>query len=353
MPEGLNATNIVLIPKKKKPDQMKKAKWEGWVYGVELDLSKAYDRVDWHFLCAMLYRLGFDDKWVRLIFGCLSSVQYNVATACEVANIQHMLDVFAKALGQQVNFAKSSVFFSSNTSSHMRQTICNRMGIQEADEKSKYLGLPSTIGRNKTAAFSYVVDKVHKRVQTWDNKFLSKAGKEVLIKSVVQALPAYTMNVFLLPISICDDVERAISKFWWKSNKNKGIHWLSWDKLSSHKMNGGMCFRDFRDFNLSLLAKQGWRLLTCEDSLVTKIFKARYFAHGNFLTASLGSNPSYIWRSLWESQDLVVAGVRRLVGDGSRVSILKDPWLKDDVNPFIESSHPEPNQQNGQFIDGS
>ncbi|XP_060972012.1 uncharacterized protein LOC115716546 [Cannabis sativa] len=245
---------------------------------LKLDLSKAYDRVDWLFLCAILSRLGFDDKWVWLIFGCLSSVQFHVvssgytlgpitpsiglrqgdpispylflkcaegfstlirsfedrklihgckvangapivshmlfandsflyckATEQEVANIQQMLDVFAKASGQQVNFTKSSVFFSTNTTS-MRQTICNRMGIREADEKSKYLGLPSTIGRNKIATFSYVVDKVHKRVQTWDNKFLSKAGKEVLIKSVIQALPAYTMNVFLLPVSISTDV---------------------------------------------------------------------------------------------------------------------------------------------------
>ncbi|XP_060964627.1 uncharacterized protein LOC133033648 [Cannabis sativa] len=471
MPEGLNDTNIVLIPKKKKPDQMselrpislcnvvakvitkvlanrlkgilnriislnqsafipgrlitdnimvsfevlhylkRKQIGKDGCMALKLDLSKAYDRVDWHFLTAMLSRMGFCDKWVRLIYGSLCSVKYHIvssgytmgpiipsrglrqgdpispylflicaeglsaliqhyeerkfihgckvangapivshllfaddsflyckATEREVSNVQRMLEVFANASGQRVNFEKSSVFFSTNTTTQMRQIICNRLSIREAEERSKYLGLPSSIGRNKMAAFSYVVDKVQKRIQTWDNKFLSRAGKEVLIKAVVQALPAYTMNLFLLPMGICHQLESDVSRFWWKSSNSKGIHWLSWVKLTNHKVQGGMGFRDFRDFNLSLLAKQGWRLLSCEDTLATKVFKARYFASGNFLNATLGSNPSYIWRSIFESQNLVRIGARRLVGDGSRISILHEPWLLDAVNPYIETS---------------
>uniref|UniRef100_A0A803NVY9 Reverse transcriptase zinc-binding domain-containing protein n=1 Tax=Cannabis sativa TaxID=3483 RepID=A0A803NVY9_CANSA len=69
-------------------------------------------------------------------------------------------------------------------------------------------------------------------------------------------------------------------------------------------------------------------------------FKARYFSTGSFLTASLGSNPSYIWRSVYEAKELVRAGVRRLVGDGSNIGILSEPWLPDELHPYIESSHP-------------
>uniref|UniRef100_A0A803PSK2 RNase H type-1 domain-containing protein n=1 Tax=Cannabis sativa TaxID=3483 RepID=A0A803PSK2_CANSA len=138
---------------------------------------------------------------------------------------------------------------------------------------------------------------------------------------------------------ICQEIERAISKFWWRSNSNKGIHWVSWDNLTKHKSNEGMSFCDFRDFNIALLAKQGWRLLTCGDSLVGKFFKERYYANGNFLTATLGSNPSYIWRSVLESQSLIRSAARRIVGSKSQVSILNDPWLIDDMNPFVESQH--------------
>uniref|UniRef100_A0A803PH95 DUF4283 domain-containing protein n=1 Tax=Cannabis sativa TaxID=3483 RepID=A0A803PH95_CANSA len=236
------------------------------------------------------------------------------STKREVANVQQMLQVFSNASGRRVNFGNSSGFFSSNTTSQKRETICNRLRIREAEENRKYLGLPSSIGRNKTGVFSFVVDKVQKRIQTWDNKLLSRASKEVLIKAVVQDLSAYTMNLFFLPLGTCHQMESAISRFWWKSNNSKGIHWLSWDKLTAHKVDGGMGFHDFRDFNLSLLAKQGWRLLSCEEMLATIVFKARYFASG------VGS----CWSEAFG-------------GDGSRISILHEPWLIDDINPYIET----------------
>lgn len=58
---------------------------------------------------------------------------------------------------------------------------------------------------------------------------------------------------------------------------------MSWNRLSRHKTAGGMGFRDFRDFNLALLGKQGWRFLSNPESLVIRVYKARYFPKTNFL----------------------------------------------------------------------
>uniref|UniRef100_A0A803PF85 RNase H type-1 domain-containing protein n=1 Tax=Cannabis sativa TaxID=3483 RepID=A0A803PF85_CANSA len=214
--------------------------------------------------------------------------------------------------------------------------------MQPATESSMYLGLPSTMGRNKTAAMGFLLDKVRKRLQGWEGKLLSKVGKEVLVKSVAQALPSYAMSVFLLPIEITRDIKKMITRFWWQSSgkSSKGIHWLSWDRLSKHKDLGGMGFRNFRDFNLALLGKQGWRLLTRSNSLVARVFKARYYPNGSYLSAELGNNPSFVWRSVLEAQSLVAMGVRWCIGTGENISVLGEPWLQDHSNPCIISDHP-------------
>lgn len=72
-------------------------------------------------------------------------------------------------------------------------------------------------------------------------------------------------------------------------------YWLSWEKMCP-KGQGGFELKDLKSFNLALLAKQGWRLIQNEDSLLHKVFKAQYFFHNNYyFKAKLGSNPSYAW----------------------------------------------------------
>jgi hypothetical protein len=115
-----------------------------------------------------------------------------------------------------------------------------------------------------------------------------------MIKSVLQAIPSYVMSIFLLPDTIISAIEKMMNSFWWGCGRanNRGIHWMSWERLSVHKSHGGMGFKDLTAFNLSMLGKQGWKLQTDNDSHVSRIFKARYFPHGTYLTASLGHNPT-------------------------------------------------------------
>lgn len=101
-----------------------------------------------------------------------------------------------------------------------------------------------------------------------------------------------------------------------------------------------MGFRKLHDFNLALLGKQTWRLLNNENSLAFKVFKARYFPKCSILDAKLGNNPSFIWRSLLATQDLIRKGTRWRIGTGEKTHVLEDAWLQDSVHPFITTQHP-------------
>ena len=85
-----------------------------------------------------------------------------------------------------------------------------------------------------------------------------------------------------------------IRKFWWGQRQDESkIAWVSWEKMCRAKSNGGMGFRNLQAFNLAMLAKQGWRLLSNPDSLYAKVFKARYYLNGDVLNLKLGCSPSY------------------------------------------------------------
>jgi len=86
-----------------------------------------------------------------------------------------------------------------------------------------------------------------------------------------------------------------------------------------------MGFKDLSAFNLSMLGKQGWKLIIEPDSLVARIFKARYFPTGFYLTASVGHNPSYVWRSIMRARFIVHGGARWNVRSGATIPILNEP----------------------------
>jgi hypothetical protein len=61
--------------------------------------------------------------------------------------------------------------------------------------------------------FKSTKQKLVTKCSNWAEKNMSMAAKEVLIKSVAQAIPTYTMGVFKLPSSTCEDFTKLIRKF--------------------------------------------------------------------------------------------------------------------------------------------
>ncbi|XP_019186532.1 PREDICTED: uncharacterized protein LOC109181235 [Ipomoea nil] len=266
----------------------------GWS-ALKLDMSKAYDRMEWKFLERMLVVLGFSEKWIQLIMLCVTTVNYTV--------------------------------------------MVNRcLEVEQADNFGKYLGLPSFVGRNKRAVFAYVEEKIRQRIGSWSKKMLSQAGKEVLLKSVAQSMPTFSMSIFLLPETVCQSIERTMNKFWWGSGRDRGIHWKAWDMLCVPKKYGGLSFKELRAFNLAMLGKQAWRFLTNPGSLATRIYKARYYPTTGFVDATIGRCLSFCWRSIMAAHPTVTAGVRRRIGNGQSTLIWGHPWLPDGPSPLIQTN---------------
>ena len=189
----------------------------------KLDMSKAYNRVEWVFLEKIMQKLGFDDKWRALIMRCVTTVSYSIkingkpkgciipsrgirqgdplspylfllcaeglsalirkaveegqmggiaisrggprlshlffaddsfifckASINECSEPKRILQVYEDASGQQLNRAKSSLFFSNNIPRLIQEDIKNRFGAHVIKQHEKYLGF---VGKNKKKHF--------------------------------------------------------------------------------------------------------------------------------------------------------------------------------------------------------
>ncbi|KAK9990630.1 hypothetical protein SO802_025615 [Lithocarpus litseifolius] len=89
-----------------------------------------------------------------------------------------------------------------------------------------------------------------------------------------------------------------------------------------------MGFSDLQKFNDALLAKQVWRLLTNEDSLFYRFFKAKFFPSGSIPEVKEGVG-SFAWKSILKGRGIVQNGLLWRVGNGSSIQMYHNNWLPD------------------------
>lgn len=88
-----------------------------------------------------------------------------------------------------------------------------------------------------------------------------------------------------------------------------------------------MGFQSMRELNEALLAKQGWRLFTNENSLVFRVLKGKYYPRSSFLHAKAQNSASYIWKSILGAQRVLDQVYRWRIRNGIEVHIWGDRWI--------------------------
>ena len=239
-----------------------------------------------------------------------------------LASFVEILGFFEAASRQKITLDKSSMTFSHNTPVETREEVLEVLGPMQELRRGKYLGLPSVIGKSKNQVFAEIKEKVGKKLSGWKKRMLSVGGKEILIKAVTQAIPTYTMSCFQLPKGLCEDLERMERNFWCgQRDQEAKIAWVSWRKICKSKSEGGMGFRNLQAFNLAMLVKQAWRIMINPNSLIVRIYKAKYFPYSDILGTKLGCNPFYAWRSIYNNLEVINRGIRWRVGNGKMIHI--------------------------------
>ncbi|CAN0915013.1 Uncharacterized mitochondrial protein AtMg00310 [Linum grandiflorum] len=112
-------------------------------------------------------------------------------------------------------------------------------------------------------------------------------------------------------------MDALVARFWWSGDGDKrSIHWCNHEKLTSATIKGGLGFRSFKEFNLSFLAKLGWKIIQQPQAMWVRVLKALYFPRTDFIQAGRHWRPSWVWSSIMAGRDALCKGLRKNIGNG-------------------------------------
>ena len=102
-------------------------------------------------------------KLTHLLFAD-DSLIFSRATENECQTLLNILAKYECASGQQINRAKTTLFFSKSTNIDIQDRIKDMLGVTVVQQYEKYLGLPSLVGRNKTESFTHIKQQIWKKL---------------------------------------------------------------------------------------------------------------------------------------------------------------------------------------------
>lgn len=220
---------------------------------------------------------------------------FTKANPREVYKMLHILNVYSINLGQRINIAKSGIIFGKFVEPRTRISMEHILHMQNWENPGKYLGLPAEWGKSKVSGLSGIKERVLAKLEGWKESLLNQAGKEVLIKAIIQAISSYAMSMVRFPKTFCNTLCSEVARFWWTSGRDKGIHWKKWSSLTDSKGNGGLGFREFSHMNSSLLAKQAWKMIQNPEALWARTLRAIYFPNSSYLQVKQRWTVSWTW----------------------------------------------------------
>lgn len=175
--------------------------------------------------------------------------------------------------------------------------------------KGKYLGFPLLTGRVRKSDFGYILDKVNSRLAGWKGKLLNRTGRVTLAKSVIAAIPVYSMHNFWLPWGICDSLDACVRRFIWGGNT---CHWVNWKNIIQRRSKRGLGIHTARESNTSLIGKHIWDLIHNHDKLWVQLLSSKCLKGTHILDVKYGA--SYVWNSILKTATIIKFGFKHRIG---------------------------------------
>lgn len=144
------------------------------------------------------------------------------------------------------------------------------------------------------------VEKVQCRLSSWKANTLNLIGRTILVNSVLHAIPSYSMQTGNIHTSVHNEVEKISRKFLWGSYGNRRkLHPISWERICSPKVHGGLGIRRLKLNNDANMMKLAWQLTVNEEKLWVRVMRNKYNCGMDLLPRmQRRQNCSNTWRGI-------------------------------------------------------
>lgn len=183
--------------------------------------------------------------------------------------------------------------------------MSHALDVDITKDLGKYLGALMIHQRISKHSFSFILDKIRKKLSDWKAKTLSFVGRVTLDQASLLNIPGYVLQSYLIPVFVCDEAEKICRDFIWSSTTDKKkSHLVAWEKLCYPKDDGGLGFHNLKVLNEAHMMKLAWNMISQPNKLWGKIMSAKYSCGIYFIPRFCKkANSSTTWRAIvnaWE-----------------------------------------------------
>ena len=217
--------------------------------------------------------------------------------------VKETLNSFYGLSGLAANANKSNIYLSGVQFDEASQ-IRNCFGFPIGSTPFKYLGIPLITTKLSLSDCSSLVERVVSRIQSWENKLLSYAGRLQLVKSILCSLQVFWASHLFLPKKIHMLIEQNLRCFLWSGSCTS--HYSSkvaWEVVCAPTSEGGLGIKSLHIWNKALMARHIWILLIDDSSLWSSWIKVNFLRDKIFWMVSTPQICSWNWRKLLKIRD--------------------------------------------------
>ncbi|CAJ2640752.1 unnamed protein product [Trifolium pratense] len=278
---------------------------------MKIDISKAFDTLDWSFLLKVLKQFGFNTvfyNWIEFILSSAHmSISINGAKKGKFSSLQALQTLFtsyASCSGQVINASKSTIF-AGGISQLRLNNIVDLIGFKTKLKLSCQ--------------------------HAWKASLLSMAGRAQLVKLVIQSMMVYSISVYTWPVSLLKTIETWSRNFIWSGDINKRkLVTVAWKNVYVPYSEGGLGLRSLISLNEATNLKLCWDFLHSEECWA-QILRNCALRNGKVIGHQISSS---LFSSLKSEFSCLMENW--LVGNGQDINLWEDSWCGEPLKNTLQ-----------------